>query len=280
VEPNGTTRRRAGIGSARFRGLPERLAVILYLVRHRGVCCNAEGRKHPGGALNAIAEAHKAANFESPTYSAMVKNTMKGIRRTNGTAPAQKTAALTDDIRAMVGAIDAAVIGSRDRAMILLGFAGAFRRSELIALDVDDCAFGTDGLTINLRRSKTDQQGAGRKIGIPYGSNPETCPVRTVQKWIELAGIVAGPLFRSISRHGLRLGGSVVADRRGARGEKTRGPRRARPREVRGPLAESGPCDQRRDCGRVRALDHEPDRTPERPDGPALHQRRQSVPGL
>jgi site-specific recombinase XerD len=152
--------------------------------------------------LNAIAEAHKAVNLESPTHTAMVKNTMKGIRRTNGTAPAQKTAALTDDIRAMVGATDVGLIGSRDRAMILLGFAGAFRRSELIALEVDDCAFGTDGLTINLRRSKTDQHGAGRKIGIPYGSNPETCPVRTVQKWIELACVVAGPLFCSINRHG------------------------------------------------------------------------------
>ena len=163
--------------------------------------------------LNAIAEAHKAVNVESPAHSAMVKNTMKGIRRTNGTAPAQKTAALTDDIRAMVGAIDAGLIGSRDRAMILLGFAGAFRRSELIALEVDDCVFGADGLTINLRRSKTDQQGASRKIGIPYGSNPETCPVRTVQKWIELAGIVAGPLFRSISRHGhVREGGLSPID--------------------------------------------------------------------
>jgi site-specific recombinase XerD len=122
--------------------------------------------------LNAIAEAHKAVNFESPTHSAIVKNTMKGIRRTNGTAPAQKAAGLTDDIRAMVGGTDAGLIGSRDRAMILLGFAGAFRRSELTSLDVDDCGFSADGLTVNLRRSKTDQQSAGRKIGIPYGSNP------------------------------------------------------------------------------------------------------------
>jgi integrase len=152
--------------------------------------------------LNAIAEAHKAVNLESPTHSGIVKNTLKGIRRTNGTSPAQKTAALTDDIRAMVGATNAGLIGSRDRAMILLGFSGAFRRSELVALDLDDCSFGADGLTINLRRSKTDQQGAGRKIGIPYGSNPETCPVRTVQKWIELVRIGSGPLFRSISRHG------------------------------------------------------------------------------
>jgi site-specific recombinase XerD len=171
--------------------------------------------------LNAIAEAHKAVGLESPTHTAMVANTMKGIRRTKGTAPAQKAATLIDDIRAMVDATDAGLIGLRDRALILLGFAGAFRRSELVGLSVDDCVFGKDGLTVTLRRSKTDQAGAGRKVGIPYGSNPETCPVRNLQSWIEQAGISggpgvsAGPLFRSINRHGQvqpgRLSGIDVA---------------------------------------------------------------------
>lgn len=72
--------------------------------------------------LNAIAEAHKAVGLESPTHTAIVRNTMKGIRRTLGTAPAQKAPALTDDIRAMVGATDGRIIGLRDRALILLGF--------------------------------------------------------------------------------------------------------------------------------------------------------------
>jgi len=170
--------------------------------------------------LNAIAEAHKAMGLESPTHNATVRNTMKGIRRTKGVAPAQKTAALTADIRTMVDAADGGTIGARDRALILLGFAGAFRRSELVGLDVEDCAFGKDGLTVTLRRSKTDQAGAGRKIGIPYGSNPETCPVRTTQAWIEQASISggpgsAGPVFRSINRHGQvqpgRLSGIDVA---------------------------------------------------------------------
>ena len=165
--------------------------------------------------INAIAEAHKAVGLESPTHHAMVTNTMKGIRRTKGTAPVQKAPTLTDDIRAMVDATDTGIIGIRDRALLLLGFAGAFRRSELVALDLADCVFGKDGLTITLRRSKTDQDGAGRKIGIPYGSNPETCPVRTVQAWLEIAGINSGPLFPSINRHGQlrtrRLSGIDVA---------------------------------------------------------------------
>jgi site-specific recombinase XerD len=165
--------------------------------------------------LNAIAEAHKAMELESPTHSTPVRNTLKGIRRALGTASGQKTAALTDDIRAMVEASDTGMIGARDRALILLGFAGAFRRSELMGLDVQDCTFGRDGLTVILCRSKTDQDGQGRKLGIPYGSNPETCPVRVVQAWLELSGITAGALFRSVTRHGSiqdkRLSGVDVA---------------------------------------------------------------------
>jgi site-specific recombinase XerD len=162
--------------------------------------------------LNAIAEAHKAVGLESPTHTGIVRNTMKGIRRTLGTAPVQKTAALTDDIRAMVEQTDAGLIGVRDRALILLGFAGAFRRSELVSLTVEDCSFGKDGLTVILRRSKVDQCGEGRKIGIPYGSNPETCPVRSMQTWIEASGISSGNIFRSINRHGRIQAGRLSAN--------------------------------------------------------------------
>jgi integrase len=152
--------------------------------------------------LNAIAEAHKAVGVDSPTSSGMVRNTLKGIRRSLSSAPAQKAPALTDDIRAMIGVADDGLIGLRDRALILLGFAGAFRRSEVVGLDVADLAFGHDGLTVNLRRSKTDQAGEGRKIGIPYGSNPDTCPVRVLQSWLEATGLTDGAVFRSMDRHG------------------------------------------------------------------------------
>jgi site-specific recombinase XerD len=163
--------------------------------------------------LNAIAEAHKATGLDSPTSLGMVRNTLKGIKRTLGTAAVQKAPALTADIRAMVEATDAGMIGKRDRAMILLGFAGAFRRAEIVGLDVADLAFGRDGLTVLLRRSKTDQEGQGRRVGIPYASNPETCPVRTVQAWLETAGIIEGPLFRSINRHGrMRASGLSAID--------------------------------------------------------------------
>src|SRR5580704_6170498 len=100
--------------------------------------------------LNAIAEAHQATGLESPTHSPTVANTMKGIRRTIGTASTQKTAALTEDIRATIDATDAGIIGARDQALILLGFAVAFRRSELVRFDAEDCSFGKDGLTVTI----------------------------------------------------------------------------------------------------------------------------------
>jgi site-specific recombinase XerD len=165
--------------------------------------------------LNAIAEAHKAVSLESPTSAGLVRNTLKGIKRTFGTGAAQKAPALTEDIRAMVGVTDPGLIGVRDRALILLGFAGAFRRSEMVRLDVEDLDFSRDGMTVTLRRSKTDQEGQGRKVGIPYGSNPETCPVRVLQMWIEQAAIIDGPVFRPLNRHGRvkpgRLAGIDVA---------------------------------------------------------------------
>ena len=113
--------------------------------------------------LNAIAEAHKATGAESPSHAAVVRNVMKGIRRTKGTAPTQKAAAVTDEIRAMVDATDGGVIGSRDRALVLLGFAGAFRRSELVCMDVEDSSFGKDGLVVTLRRSKTTKRPSGAR---------------------------------------------------------------------------------------------------------------------
>src|SRR5689334_8121694 len=87
-------------------------------------------------------------------------------------------------------------VGLRDRALLLLGFAGAFRRSELVSLDVTDLEFTRAGLIVTLRKSKTDQEGKRRRLGIPYGSSEQTCPVRSLQAWLESARIVDGPVFR------------------------------------------------------------------------------------
>ena len=111
-----------------------------------------------------------------------------------------KTPTLTEAIRLMIRAIPDSLLGCRDRALLLVGFAGAFRRSELVSLDVEDLAFEREGVIVTFRRSKTDAAGQGRKIGIPLGSG-KTCPIRALEKWMELAGIEEGPLFRPVTRH-------------------------------------------------------------------------------
>lgn len=165
--------------------------------------------------LSSISVAHQLAGHDSPTHDAHVRTVMQGIRRTKGSAPDAKEPAVTKVLKAMVEALPEGSIGVRDRALLLLGFAGAFRRSELVSLDVADVRETNDGLVITLRASKTDQSGEGTKKGIPYGSTPHTCPVRAVRAWKEAAGLTEGPLFRPINRHGQvrprRLTGHAVA---------------------------------------------------------------------
>jgi site-specific recombinase XerD len=152
--------------------------------------------------VSAISQAHQAAGFDSPTHALPIRALMAGIRRTKGTAQTGKAPTMTEDIREMVETLPENLLGERDAALLLLGFAGAFRRSELVSLDVEDLAFTKEGLKVTLRKSKTDQEGQGITKGIAYGSHPTTCPVRAMQQWLESSRITSGPVFRSINRHG------------------------------------------------------------------------------
>jgi integrase len=98
-----------------------------------------------------------------------VKAVLSGIRRTIGAAPVRKKAATSDIVLGMVGGKGASLRDLRDRAILLIGFAGAFRRSELVALNVEDLEWTAEGVLITIRRSKTDQEGLGRKVAIPRG---------------------------------------------------------------------------------------------------------------
>jgi integrase len=131
-----------------------------------------------------------------------VEQTMRGIRRSYGEPPQGKAPAVTDIVRAMVEALPATTKGVRDRALLLIGFTGAFRRSELVGLDVSDVQFAAEGLVITLRRSNTDQDGEGLIKGIPFGSAPATCPVRALRAWLDKTKIVDGALFRPLSPQG------------------------------------------------------------------------------
>ena len=165
--------------------------------------------------LAAISAAHRAAGYDSPTKQEAVRLVRRGVRRTLGTAQRQVHPVTVPDLRTMLEGLGSDSAGCRDRALLLLGFAGALRRSELVGLNVADITEGTEGLTVRLRRSKTDQEGAGRTVGIPYGSNSATCPVRACSAWLEVSGITEGPAFRSVDRHGhigaTRLSAQAVA---------------------------------------------------------------------
>ena len=127
---------------------------------------------------------------------------MRGIRREKGVAPQGKAPILLDTLRQMIAALPDDRRGLQDKAILLVGFAGAFRRGELVSLTIADVRFVEEGMIIYLRRSKTDQEGEGFSKGLPYGESDATCPVRALRRWLEVASITSGPLFRPIDRHG------------------------------------------------------------------------------
>ncbi|WP_188262704.1 site-specific integrase [Azospirillum tabaci] len=185
--------------------------VVLYLT-------DLAGRLKPSTLerrLVAIGRAHTAAGHPAPRGHAAVGLVRRGIRATHGTAPAKKAGVGVVDLRHMLAALPADCRGARDRALLLLGFAGGFRRAELAGLDLADLEPAGDGLRVTIRRSKTDREGRGRTIAIRRGRHPETDPVAAVQAWIAAAGLVAGPLFRGVRNNGVvedgRLSDRTVA---------------------------------------------------------------------
>lgn len=167
--------------------------------------------------LSVISQAHQAAGVDSPTKSTVVRAVLQGIKRTHGIAQTQKSPVVTEDVRTMVKALPLDALGGlRDRALLLTGFVGALRRSEIAALDVSDAQFIAEGIRLLIRRSKSDQEGAGEFVGLPYGSDPAACPVRALMAWRDAAGGTEGPLFRPVDRFGrlgqARLSGQAVAE--------------------------------------------------------------------
>jgi integrase len=153
--------------------------------------------------LAAITLAHEASGIRpAPTQEVEVRLVMRGIRRKLGVAPRSEAAPLSvAQLREMVAATpEDSLRDVRDRCVILLGFAGALRRSEIASLDCSDAREVDGGLLLRIRRSKTDPEAAGQEVGIPKGSHQETDPVIALQRWRWLAGIDAGPLFRVIDR--------------------------------------------------------------------------------
>jgi len=166
-------------------------------------------------ASAAISFAHRG--MEDPTKSDDVKTLLEGMRRELGVAGVQKAPIKRAELRKLLAALPGDTLaGARDRALLLLGYAGAFRRSELVGLTVSDLRFDDDGLVITLRRSKTDQTGEGTFKHIPRISNMALCPVTAMRAWLHHAKITSGPVFRKVDRWGkpsrTALGDRAVAE--------------------------------------------------------------------
>jgi site-specific recombinase XerD len=182
---------------------PEAVAGFLATEADRGMSASTVSRR-----CAAIRYAHKLAGHEPPTNSEKVKATIRGIRRTIGVAPKRKAPAVAEITRDMVKAAPAGKLkGLRDRALLLLGFGGAFRRSELVALDVADLEFTDDGLRVTIRRSKTDQEAQGQTIAVIRGTGA-FCPMKALRAWLDAAQITEGAIFRPVRK------GGHVRDRR------------------------------------------------------------------
>lgn len=133
--------------------------------------------------LTSITAIHGAAGEFSPVKDDRVCRVLKGIKRECGTAPEQARAIAWRDLKRMISHCDSLIIGLRDQAILIFGWASALRRSELVALNVGDLEIIDEGIICNVRHSKTDQEGKGQKIGIPRAKN-DMCPVLAVERWL------------------------------------------------------------------------------------------------
>jgi integrase len=147
--------------------------------------------------LASISQAHKAFDLESPTSGAKVTEVLRGILRRRGTAQKQAKPLLAKQLQRIARTIPRDVVGTRDRAILLLGWAGALRRSEICALSVEDLERTDEGLILTIRRSKGDPYGKGQKVALP-ALDSEFCPCTATRKWLELAQIETGFVFCGI----------------------------------------------------------------------------------
>ena len=155
-----------------------------------------------------IGRAHALQGHPDPSKSELVRAVMSGVRRTHGSPQRQARPLLREEL---VPAIQhgQGMLGLRDRALLLMGFSAALRRSELVGLDVEHLERVHEGIVVHLQRSKTDQHGQGRRIAVPYGRT-SACPVNAVDSWMKSAQIECGPLFRAINKSG-RVGVSRLS---------------------------------------------------------------------
>ena len=155
--------------------------------------------------VTAISENHIAAGYDreqNPAHAGIVRAAIAAIRREKGTFQHGKSPILLETISLLSSCLEGDDLATlRDRALLFLGFAGAFRRSELVNVQLENLTFTPQGLVVFIPRAKGDQLGRGSTIAIPYAPDPKICAVRAVESWIEAAQLRGGPLFRPLKRN-------------------------------------------------------------------------------
>ena len=225
---------------------------------------------HADRRLAAISVAHEAHKLPNPAHSPLVRATLRGIRREHGVAQRQAKPLLRDDLFDVLAKMGDRPKDLRDMALLLIGFAGAFRRSELCAIDCRDIEHVRQGIVITIRRSKTDQEGAGRPVGIPFGRT-KWCPVTALDRWLSAAGIEAGPIFRRDRPSRARLARRDVPRGRVPNRSRARRRRRVRSGRLFRPQPARWVRDQRRASWRFDAQSSGSDRPRERRNARPLH---------
>ena len=165
--------------------------------------------------LVSIGVIHKLkGHYLDTKHPSIIENVM-GIKRRKGSFQKGKKPLLINDLKLIIDVIDQQqnedIKKLRDRSIILIGFSGGFRRNEIVALDYEDLDFVSEGLKIDIKRSKTDQFGEGSKKALPYFDNSQYCPVVSLQKWIKISKINSGSLFRRFSK-GSKLSENRLTD--------------------------------------------------------------------
>jgi integrase len=164
--------------------------------------------------LAALASIHSDRGLPDPTKATLVRRVVQGIERKHGTAVLQAAPLVIDDLALIVASLGQSPRELRDKAILLVGFFGALRRSEIVALDVASLMPTPAGLAIAITRSKTDQAAAGRVVQLP-SRDDVLCPVSAIGAWLSASGARDGPLFRQLSeraeQNGVRLGAGEVA---------------------------------------------------------------------
>ena len=193
-----------------FKSLPSEPKIISLYITHlstKEVKMSTLKRR-----LVSIGVIHKLKGHYLDTKHPSIIENLMGIKRRQGSVQKGKKPLLINNLKQIINVIDKDINDEikqlRDRSIILIGFSGGFRRNEIVSLDYDDLDFVSEGLKINIKRSKTDQFGEGSLKALPYFENSQYCPVASLQKWLDMSKINEGPLFRRFKK------GSKISDKR------------------------------------------------------------------